>query len=446
MKENNSMYKNEMYKLQEGFNNETNGANSIYDLISIKMNRQISWITCIVLEASEAIDSLDWKHWKAGNTDILNFRVELVDLWHFLMSVEIYIRSHMKALPEIEVTICELHYSSNTFEKTAQTSMMKLIKHALTITDLVGDIDPYVTSVNVYPISKDYAGALKVLNKMYNILFTLECVFYNGSMNTIRDAYLVKNCLNVFRQNHGYADGTYIKIWDNQEDNEHAFDALCQAPNLSYDELYIKLEEIYKEVVEQQAQNESKNITEALENMNLNLKAVVVHDVNSIEPAPQEDVEPDIPAEEEDVYVEHYDHQEPFSISLLIDRVMTDEGELVMLTADQVARTYAELFENPRDVLYGKNGKGLLSEPTSTVDMMKITDLKLDVQNKKFVCLGLIHPSKKMMDLFSVDSEKTFTWYPIGEIVADALIIKTWDLFEVESEESILEGTVNKAE
>lgn len=33
--------------------------------------------------------------------------------------------------------------------------------------------------------------------------------------------YTGKNVLNVFRQDHGYKAGTYIKVWDGREDNEH---------------------------------------------------------------------------------------------------------------------------------------------------------------------------------------------------------------------------------
>ena len=33
--------------------------------------------------------------------------------------------------------------------------------------------------------------------------------------------YVGKNVLNMFRQDHGYKDGSYIKEWNGQEDNEH---------------------------------------------------------------------------------------------------------------------------------------------------------------------------------------------------------------------------------
>jgi len=33
--------------------------------------------------------------------------------------------------------------------------------------------------------------------------------------------------LNFFRQDHGYKDGSYIKIWDSREDNEHLVEVLA---------------------------------------------------------------------------------------------------------------------------------------------------------------------------------------------------------------------------
>ena len=40
--------------------------------------------------------------------------------------------------------------------------------------------------------------------------------------------YVGKNVLNFFRQDHGYKDGSYIKIWDDREDNEHLSDLLVR--------------------------------------------------------------------------------------------------------------------------------------------------------------------------------------------------------------------------
>jgi hypothetical protein len=38
--------------------------------------------------------------------------------------------------------------------------------------------------------------------------------------------YVGKNILNFFRQDHGYKEGTYIKVWQQKEDNEHLVEVL----------------------------------------------------------------------------------------------------------------------------------------------------------------------------------------------------------------------------
>ena len=40
-------------------------------------------------------------------------------------------------------------------------------------------------------------------------------------------AYVGKNVLNFFRQDHGYQDGSYQKLWQGREDNEHLVEVLA---------------------------------------------------------------------------------------------------------------------------------------------------------------------------------------------------------------------------
>jgi len=39
-------------------------------------------------------------------------------------------------------------------------------------------------------------------------------------------SYVGKNVLNVFRQDHGYKQGSYLKVWQGREDNEHLVEVL----------------------------------------------------------------------------------------------------------------------------------------------------------------------------------------------------------------------------
>ena len=39
--------------------------------------------------------------------------------------------------------------------------------------------------------------------------------------------YVGKNVLNFFRQDHGYKEGTYVKLWNGREDNEHLVEVVA---------------------------------------------------------------------------------------------------------------------------------------------------------------------------------------------------------------------------
>ena len=48
------------------------------------------------------------------------------------------------------------------------------------------------------------------------------------SFDQLYRMYVGKNVLNFFRQDHGYKDGSYVKVWDGREDNEHLSDILSR--------------------------------------------------------------------------------------------------------------------------------------------------------------------------------------------------------------------------
>ena len=60
--------------------------------------------------------------------------------------------------------------------------------------------------------------------------------------------YVVKNQLNTFRQQHGYKEGSYIKLWDRIEDNVVAFKIMDENPSISPSGLYQKLELKYAQI------------------------------------------------------------------------------------------------------------------------------------------------------------------------------------------------------
>jgi hypothetical protein len=65
------------------------------------------------------------------------------------------------------------------------------------------------------------------------------------NMKTLYKFYVGKNMLNKFRQDNGYKDGTYKKVWNGVEDNV-VMTELLENSSLSPDELYQELDKAYK--------------------------------------------------------------------------------------------------------------------------------------------------------------------------------------------------------
>ena len=208
----------QMFKLQNELNNHTNGEMWADGLT--KENRQILWYRCIYMEAAEAIDSFNWKHWKNINVepDWANIKVELVDIWHFIMSEAIRVDDQSYA---------------NQYEEI----------------DAIEDLNPEVLLQTLERILALSAQA-KIENNDNAIREIIDLFFVALSrigMDTseLYKRYVVKNQLNTFRQQNGYKDGSYIKIWGSVEDNVVAFTIMDDNPGISPKDLYQQLESAY---------------------------------------------------------------------------------------------------------------------------------------------------------------------------------------------------------
>lgn len=207
----------QMFKLQNELNNNTNGQMWVDGFT--KENRQISWYRCIYMEAAEAIDSFNWKHWKNINVepDWANIKVELVDIWHFIMSEAIRVGDQSYADQYEEI-------------------------------DAVGDLDPEIllqTLERILALSvQAKIGDNSVIRETIDLFFV---ALSHIGMDTaeLYKRYVVKNQLNTFRQQNGYKDGSYIKIWSSVEDNVVAFNIMDDNPGITPSELYKQLETAY---------------------------------------------------------------------------------------------------------------------------------------------------------------------------------------------------------
>lgn len=215
----------EMFLLQKELNDSTNGKN--WELGVNKFGKEINWIRCIHMEVAELIDSTPWKHWKNINAqpDMNNIHVELVDIWHFLMSYILQETNVPKA-----VSLVNTHC---IYEAVEDVDVKPMIKESEKLS--------YIALAIETGNMPSFSGIERFIDQFFRC-----CKISGLSFTWLQKLYIGKNCLNKFRQDNGYKEGTYIKIWNGNEDNVVMVAILEQMESVSFDILYNKLEEAYK--------------------------------------------------------------------------------------------------------------------------------------------------------------------------------------------------------
>jgi len=172
------------------------------------------WYRAIWTECAEMLDHYGWKWWKHQQPDMDQVKLEIVDIWHFAMS-DLLIRAD--SVDDVaELINAELQNPAEAGN----------IREAI---ELLAGATLQTRAANV-PI---FACLMQLADLPFDELFRM---------------YVGKNVLNFFRQDHGYKDGSYIKVWDGREDNEHLAEIL---PSLDPDEagfadnVYKQLETAY---------------------------------------------------------------------------------------------------------------------------------------------------------------------------------------------------------
>jgi dimeric dUTPase (all-alpha-NTP-PPase superfamily) len=201
----------QMLLLQQQLNDDTNGPG--WENGITKNNKRIDWKRATYLECAELIESYPWKHWKNidATADYENIKIEAVDIWHFIMS---------EALKDY---------------KTKGLGSINALAQAITQMNNFKTFTDEIT-----PTAKNYYEQIETVEILMKTLFCsqsteklieafIDVAVQSGlNLDTLYTLYVGKNILNQFRQNHGYKEGSYIKIWEGKEDNvvmQHLLDA-----------------------------------------------------------------------------------------------------------------------------------------------------------------------------------------------------------------------------
>ena len=153
-----------------------------------RAQRRAFW-RAIWIECAELMDHYGgWKWWKHSDCDAEQVLLEIVDIWHFGLSIR------LARHPDLDAAAAEIAAEladPKRFESFHE-GVEALARTALNEGDLAFSAVPFL---------------LEDLGR---------------SLDDLYASYVGKNVLNVFRQDHGYREGAYRKTWsDGREDNEH---------------------------------------------------------------------------------------------------------------------------------------------------------------------------------------------------------------------------------
>jgi len=220
----------QMLELQQELNDATNGVNWEEGLT--KNGKKIDWRRCIYLEAAELVESYPWKHWKNidASPDYDNIKIEIVDIWHFVMSeaLRLYKVENLGSIDAIAQTVTTME----EFENFSQTNKGETLDSYEEIALVEAMIKTLFCNNNINDLVISFLTMSSKLNLKLPELYEL---------------YVGKNILNKFRQNHGYKEGTYIKVWNKEEDNVVMQRILASDANITPEALYNALEKAYPE-------------------------------------------------------------------------------------------------------------------------------------------------------------------------------------------------------
>ena len=144
------------------------------------------WYRAIWVECAEMLDHHGWKWWKHQEIDVPQVQLELVDIFHFGLSLRLMTGASVEEITDelsIELT-----------KTTPETD---------------------------FKIALENLASAAVTHKAFDANALADCMrLMNMDLNELFRQYVGKNTLNFFRQDHGYKEGSYIKIWNGEEDNE----------------------------------------------------------------------------------------------------------------------------------------------------------------------------------------------------------------------------------
>ncbi len=175
------------------------------------ISQRFEWYRAVWIECAELMDHVGYKWWKKQTPEWEQVRLEVVDIWHFGMSALFQPEQDLSDLADLIVSEvaaagigdADIHSATEALARASLETQSFSVRHFVALMQACD-----LSSAELY---RHYVG---------------------------------KNVLNFFRQDHGYQEGTYIKQWQDREDNEHLSEILASLdaedpkfPDVVYDAL-----------------------------------------------------------------------------------------------------------------------------------------------------------------------------------------------------------------
>jgi dimeric dUTPase (all-alpha-NTP-PPase superfamily) len=177
--------------------------------------QNFAWFRAVWIECGELVDHYGYKWWKKQTPDMGQVQLEVVDIWHFGLSMLI---------------------DGRDFSAVANDIIDALDKGPVEQLEVIDATEALAESILA---SREFD-----VRKFWALMLACDLSF-----DELFKQYVGKNVLNFFRQDHGYKEGSYVKQWHGREDNEHLTDILNSAADIGDDfaeVVYQQLEAVYQ--------------------------------------------------------------------------------------------------------------------------------------------------------------------------------------------------------
>lgn len=173
-----------MLELQDGMNSKVHPQ---------WIEQQFAWYRAAWIECAELMDHYGYKWWKQQHCDLEQVQLEVIDIWHFGMSA----------------------------------MFTPGVSHEQLAEDIVASLKGWAPQRDDV-LSATEALAAHCLNEHgFSVPLFWDLMTASGlSFDDLYRQYVGKNVLNFFRQDNGYKEGTYKKLWQGREDNTHLVEIL----------------------------------------------------------------------------------------------------------------------------------------------------------------------------------------------------------------------------